>query len=54
MRTASETSGTMLSTPNIWTIGILEGDKRGGHEKVSEEVIIKNLPKVGKEITTQV
>ena len=29
-------------------------DKKKGHEKILEEIIIKNFPKMGKEIVTQV
>ena len=54
MRTTSETSGTMLN-PNIQIIGVPEEeDKKKDHEKILEEIILENFPKVGKEITTQV
>ena len=40
---------------NIWIIGIPEEeDKKKGHEKILEELIVENFPKMGKEITTQV
>ena len=29
-------------------------DKKKGHEKILEEIIVENFPKMGKEITTQV
>ena len=29
-------------------------DKKKGHEKILEEIIVENFPKVGKEIATQV
>ena len=31
-----------------------EEDKKKGHEKILEETIVKNFPKMGKEIATQV
>ena len=31
-----------------------EEDKKKGHEKILEETVVENLPKMGKEITTQV
>ena len=31
-----------------------EEDKKKGHEKTLEEIIVLNVPKMGKEITTQV
>ena len=54
MRTTSETSGTMLNAPNIWIIGVPEEDKKKGHEKILEEIIVENVPKMGREIATQV
>ena len=55
IRTTSETSGTMLKCPNIRIIGVPEEeDKKKDHEKVLEEIIVKNFPKMGKEIATQV
>ena len=40
---------------NIWIIGIPEEeDKKKDHEKILEEIIIENFPKMGKEIITQV
>ena len=41
--------------PNIWIIGVPEEkDKKKGHKKILEEIIIENFPKMGKEIATQV
>ena len=41
--------------PNIWIIGVPEEeDKKKGHEKILEEIIAENFPKMGKEIATQV
>ena len=31
-----------------------EEEKKKGHEKILEEIIVENLPKMGKEIATQV
>ena len=40
---------------NIQIIGVSEEeDKKKGHEKILEEIITKNFPKMGKEIATQV
>ena len=55
MRTISETSGTMLNAPNIRIIGDPEEeDKRKDHDKILEEIIVENVPKMGKEIIAQV
>ena len=55
IRTTSETSGTMLNTPNIRIIGVpKEEDKKKGHKKMLEEIIVEKFPKMGKEIATQV
>ena len=40
--------------PNIQIIGVPEEDKKKGHEKILEEIIVENFPKVGKEIAIQV
>ena len=41
--------------PNIWIIGVPEEeDKKKGHEKILEEIILKTSPNMGKEISTQV
>ena len=40
---------------NIRIIGVPEEkDKKKDHEKILEEIIVENLPKMGKEIITQV
>ena len=44
-----------IKHPNIRIIGVLEDeDKKKDHEKILEEIIVENFPKVGKEIATQV
>ena len=44
-----------VKCPNIWIIGVQEEeDKKKGHEKILEEIIDENIPKMGKEIDTQV
>ena len=44
-----------MKHPNIRIIGVPEEeDKKKGHEKLLEEIIAENLPKMGKEIATQV
>ena len=35
-------------------IGIPEEDKKKGHEKILEEIIVEIFPNMGKEIATQV
>ena len=40
--------------PNIRNIGVPEEDKKKAHEKIPEEIIAENFPKMGKEITTQI
>ena len=41
--------------PNIQIIAVTEDkDKKKGHEKILEEIIVENFPKMGKEIITQV
>ena len=55
MKTTSEASVTMFNTPNIRIIGVPEEeDKKKGHEKILEEIILKTSPNMGKEISTQV
>ena len=40
--------------PNIRIIGVPEEvDKKKDHEKIIEEIIVENFPKMGKEIATQ-
>ena len=34
--------------PNIWIIGVPEEDKKKDHEKILEEIIVENFPKMGK------
>ena len=35
--------------PNIWIIGVPEEeDKKKGHEKILEEIIVENFPKKGR------
>ena len=44
-----------VKCPNIRIIGVQEEeDKKKGHEKILEEIITENFPKMGKEIATQV
>ena len=40
--------------PNIRIIGVPEEDKKKDYEKILEEIIVENFPKMGKEIITQV
>ena len=41
--------------PNIRITGVPEEeDKKKGHEKIPEEIIVENFPKMGKEIATQI
>jgi len=47
--------GDNVKCPNIRIIGIPEEeDKKKDHEKILEEIIVENFPKMGKEIITQV
>ena len=42
-----------VKCPNIWIIGVPEEeDKKKDHEKILEEIIVENFPKMGKEIAT--
>ena len=43
-----------VKCPNIRIIGVPEEDKKKGQEKILEEMIAENFPKMGKEIVTQV
>ena len=44
-----------VKCPNIRIIGVPEEeDKKKGHEKLLEEIIVENFPKMGKEISTQI
>ena len=41
--------------PQFQIIGLPEGeDKNKGHDKILEEIIVENFPKMEKEIATQV
>ena len=52
MRTTSETSGTMLTPQHLNHKSPRRRQK--DHEKIFEEIIAENFPKMGKEIITQV
>ena len=44
-----------MKRSNIRIIGVPEEEgKKKGHEKILEEIIVENFPKMGKEISTQV
>ena len=44
-----------VKCPNLRIIGVPEKeDKNKDHEKIPEEIIVENFPKMGKEIITQV
>ena len=44
-----------MKRSNIRIIGVLEEeDKKKDHEKILEEIIVENFPKMGKEIITHV
>ena len=44
-----------VKCPNIQIIEVPEEeDKKKGHEKILEEMIVENFPKMGKEIATQI
>uniref|UniRef100_A0A8C6CRM6 L1 transposable element RRM domain-containing protein n=1 Tax=Moschus moschiferus TaxID=68415 RepID=A0A8C6CRM6_MOSMO len=43
-----------VKRPNIRIIGIPEEDKKKDHDRILEEIILENFPKMGKEIITQV
>ena len=44
-----------VKCPNIRLIGVPEEeDKKKDHEKILEEIIVENFPKMGKEIIIQV
>ena len=44
-----------VKCPNIQIIGAPEEEnKKKGHEKILEEIIVEKFPKMGKEIATQV
>ena len=44
-----------MKRPNIQIIGDPEEEgKKKGHEKILEDIIVENFPKMGKDIVTQV
>ena len=44
-----------VKCPNIQIVGVPDDeDKKKGHEKILEEIIAENFPKMGKERATQV
>ena len=44
-----------IKRSNILIIGVPEEeDKKKDHEKILEEIIVENFPKMGKEIVTQI
>ena len=43
-----------MKLSNIQIIGVPEEDKKKDHEKILEEIIVENFPKMGKEINAQV
>ena len=43
-----------MKCSNIRIVGVPEEDKKKDHEKILEEIIVENFPKMGKEIITQV
>ena len=44
-----------VKCPNIRIIGVPEEeDKKKGHEKILEKIIVEKFPEMGKEIVTQI
>ena len=43
-----------MKPSNIRIIGVPEEDKKKDHEKLLEEIIVENFPKMGKEIINRV
>ena len=43
-----------VKCPNIQIREVPEEDKKKDHEKILEEIIVENFPKMGKEIITQI
>ena len=44
-----------MKCPNVRIIRVPEEeDKKKGHEKILQEIIVENIPKMGKEIATQI
>ena len=54
MKTSLETSETMSNAQTFKSGVPEEEDKKKDHEKILEEIIVENFPKMGKEIATQV
>ena len=55
MKRVSENSGTTLKRTNIHPIGVPEVEEREkGTEKIFQEIIAENFPKMGKETLTQI
>ena len=54
MRMVSETSGTLSITLKSSLAVPEEQNKRKGHEKIFERIIVKNFRKMGNEIITQI
>ena len=54
MKTNLETSETMSNTQTFESGVPEEEDKKKGHEKLLEEIIVENFPKMEKEIVTKV
>ena len=52
MRTISETSRTILNAPTFESQESQKKTKNKDHEKILEEIIVENFPKMGKEIIT--
>ena len=51
---SSETSGTISNTPTFELQGSQKKEKKKGYEKIFEEIIVENFPKMVKEIVNQV
>ena len=44
-----------VKCPSIQIIGVTEEEEeKKGHEKILEKIIVENVPKMGKEIVTQI
>ena len=43
-----------VKRPNVQIIGVPDEDKKKNHEKIHEDIIVENYPKMGTEIVTQV
>ena len=54
MKTSLETSETMSNAQTFKSGVPEEEDKKKDHEKILEEIIVENFPKMGKEMVTQV